>query len=53
MEVIGALLLLLLTARAFGEIAERLAMPAAVGEMLAGMALLVIAHVAGTHQAGT
>lgn len=51
MEIIGALLLLLLTARVFGAIAERIGMPTAVGEMSAGMVLVLSAYIAGPHQA--
>ena len=47
MEVIGALLLLLLSARLFGALADRVQLPSAVGEMLAGMFLVSIAHFAG------
>jgi len=39
MEVFSELLVLLVTARLFGEIAERLGHPSSVGEIIAGMAL--------------
>ncbi len=39
MELITALLLLLVSARVFGEFSERLGQPAMVGEILAGVAL--------------
>jgi Kef-type K+ transport system membrane component KefB len=51
MEIIGALLLLLLTARVFGAIAEGISMPSAVGEMSAGMVLVLSAYIPGPHQA--
>ena len=51
MEAIGALLLLLLAARALGTVAEWLSLPSAVGEMLAGMMLISLAYFAGPHQA--
>ena len=51
MEAIGALLLLLLTARAFGAVAERLFLPSAVGEMLAGITLVSLGYFAGPQQA--
>lgn len=47
MEVFGALLLLLLVARIFGALAERFSLPSAVGEMLAGMLLVSVAHLTG------
>ncbi len=50
MEVIGALLVLLLSARVSGEIAERMGLPSAVGEMMAGMLLVISANFAGPHQ---
>jgi Kef-type K+ transport system membrane component KefB len=51
MEIIGALLLLLLAARLFGALAERLGLPSAVGEMLAGIALVLSVHIPGPHGA--
>lgn len=39
MEILYTLLVLLLVARAFGEIAERFGQPALVGELISGMAL--------------
>jgi len=51
MQIIGALLLLLLTARLFGGLSHRMGLPPAVGEMLAGMVLVLSAYVAGPHQA--
>ncbi len=50
MEAIGALLILLLTARILGALAERISLPSAVGEMLAGIVLISIAQFAGPHQ---
>lgn len=50
MEAIGALLILLLTARFFGALVERISLPSAVGEMLAGMVLISVAQFAGPHQ---
>lgn len=50
MEAIGALLILLLTARFLGALAERVSLPSAVGEMLAGMVLISLAQFAGPHQ---
>lgn len=50
MEAIGALLILLLTARFFGALVERISLPSAVGEMLAGMVLILVAQFAGPHQ---
>ena len=47
METIGALLLLLLAARVSGLLMERIFLPSAVGEMLAGMVLISIAQFAG------
>ncbi|MCP4317367.1 MAG: hypothetical protein GY789_15475 [Hyphomicrobiales bacterium] len=49
MEIIGALLVLLLAARLLSEIAARIGLPSAVGEMLAGMALILSAQIAGPH----
>ena len=51
METIGALLILLLAARALGALVERISLPSAVGEMLAGMMLVSVALFAGPHQA--
>ncbi len=42
MEILAALLVLLLLTRAFGEGAERLGQPAAVGELLAGVVLAAV-----------
>ena len=39
MEILYTLLVLLLVARTFGEIAERLGQPALVGELVSGMAI--------------
>jgi len=50
MEAIGALLILLLTARFLGALVERISLPSAVGEMLAGMVLILLAQFAGPHQ---
>ncbi|MEM9104906.1 MAG: cation:proton antiporter [Pseudomonadota bacterium] len=50
MEILGALLVLLLAARFFGEIAARIGLPSAVGEMLAGMVLVLSASFTGPHQ---
>jgi Kef-type K+ transport system membrane component KefB len=50
MEAIGALLILLLTARFLGALVERISLPSAVGEMLAGMVLVSVAQFAGPHQ---
>lgn len=50
MDIIGALLLLLLAARIFGALAERIRLPSAVGEMVAGMVLVSIAPFAGSFQ---
>ncbi len=50
MEVIGAILVLLVAARLFGELAERIGLPSAVGEMLAGMVIVLSAQIAGPHQ---
>ena len=50
MEAIGALLILLLTARFLGALVERISLPSAVGEMLAGMVLISVAQFAGPHQ---
>jgi Kef-type K+ transport system membrane component KefB len=50
MEAIGALLLLLLAARVLGALVERISLPSAVGEMLAGMVLISVAQLAGPHQ---
>ena len=50
MEAIGALLLLLLAARVLGALAERISLPSAVGEMLAGMVLISVAQFAGPFQ---
>ena len=50
MEAIGALLILLLTARVFGALVEQISLPSAVGEMLAGMVLISVAQFAGPHQ---
>jgi Kef-type K+ transport system membrane component KefB len=50
MEVIGALLALLLSARLFGALGERIGLPSAVGEMSAGMVLVLSTYVAGPHQ---
>lgn len=50
MEAIGALLMLLFAARVFGALVERISLPSAVGEMLAGMVLISVAQVAGPHQ---
>ena len=50
MEAIGALLILLLTARLLGALVERISLPSAVGEMLAGMVLISAAHFGGPHQ---
>lgn len=50
MEAIGALLILLLAARFLGALAERISLPSAVGEMLAGMALISVAQFTGPHQ---
>jgi len=47
MEVIGAIFLLLVTARVFGLLVGRISLPSAVGEMLAGMVLISIAQFAG------
>jgi Kef-type K+ transport system membrane component KefB len=51
MEAIGALLILLLAARILGALVERISLPSAVGEMLAGMLLVLTAQFAGPHQA--
>ena len=51
MEAIGALLILLLTARLLGALVERISLPSAVGEMLAGMVLISAAHFGGPHHA--
>ena len=50
MEILGALLVLLLAARVFGEIASRIGLPSAVGEMLAGMVLVLSAGLPGPHR---
>ncbi len=50
MEVIGTVLIVLLLARVFGELAVRLGVPSSVGEMLAGIAFVLSAFVAGPHQ---
>ncbi|MFY0692230.1 MAG: cation:proton antiporter [Paracoccaceae bacterium] len=50
MEAIGALLILLLTARFLGALVERISLPSAVGEMLAGIVLISAAQFAGPHQ---
>ena len=50
METIGALLLMLLAARFFGLLLERLSLPSAAGEMLAGMVLISVAQLAGPFQ---
>lgn len=50
MESIGVLLLLLLAARVFGMLAERLLLPSAVGEMVAGMVLISTAQIFLTDQ---
>lgn len=50
METIGAVLVVLLAARFFGEIASRIGLPSSVGEMLAGMVLVLSATLAGPHQ---
>ncbi|WP_299348822.1 cation:proton antiporter [uncultured Maritalea sp.] len=50
METIGALLVLLLTARLFGALSHRAGLPSAVGEMIAGMVLVLSAIVTGPHQ---
>ncbi len=42
MEILAGLLLLLLLTRAFGEGAERLGQPAAVGELLAGIVIAAV-----------
>src|SRR6056297_911319 len=47
METIGALVLLLLAARVSGMLMERIFLPSAVGEMLAGMVLISVAQIAG------
>ena len=51
MEVIGAILVLLVAARLFGALAERIGLPTAVGEMVAGMVIILSAQIAGPHQA--
>lgn len=51
MAAIGVVLLLLLTARVFGAIAERISMPSSIGEMLAGMMLISMAQLGGPYQA--
>jgi len=51
MEVIGAILLLLIAARVFGFLVERVSLPSAVGEMLAGMVLISVAQFAGPFRA--
>ena len=43
MDIFLELLILLLIARAFGEVAERLGLPASVGEILAGVVLVTAA----------
>ena len=50
METMGALLVLLLTARLFGALSHRAGLPSAVGEMIAGMVLVLSAIVTGPHQ---
>lgn len=50
MDIIGALLLLLLAARIFGALAERVRLPSAVGEMVAGMVLVSAVPLAGPFQ---
>lgn len=50
MEAIGALLILLLAARLLGALVERISLPSAVGEMLAGMVVISVAQIAGPHQ---
>lgn len=50
MEAIGALLILLLTARFLGALVERISLPSAVGEMLAGIVLILAAQFVGPHQ---
>ncbi|MCZ4273442.1 cation:proton antiporter [Maritalea porphyrae] len=50
METIGALLVLLLAARLFGALSHRAGLPSAVGEMIAGMVLVLSAIVTGPHQ---
>lgn len=47
METIGAIFLVLIAARVFGVISERISLPSAVGEMLAGMVLISVAQFAG------
>ena len=51
MEAIGELLLLLLAARVFGVLLERISLPSAVGEMIAGMVLISVAQFAGPFRA--
>ena len=50
MEAISALLMLLLAARFLGALVERISLPSAVGEMLAGMVLVSFAQFGGPHQ---
>lgn len=47
MQTIGALLFILVAARVFGLLLERLSLPSAVGEMLAGMILISVAQFTG------